>query len=64
MIENNIESVAIPGISSGIFGYPLDKAATVICKTTMLFILQNKSEMEGKQIIFWNIDDDTVIILK
>ena len=64
MIENNIESVAIPGISSGIFGYPLDKAARDICKATKSFILQNKSEMEGKQIVFWNFDDKTVIILK
>ncbi|MEW5723490.1 MAG: macro domain-containing protein [Thermodesulfobacteriota bacterium] len=28
--ENNIESIAFPAISTGIFGFPLDRAATIM----------------------------------
>ena len=60
MIENNFESVAIPGISTGLFLYPLEEAARVICKTIKTFISENKSHMKEKQIVFWNLDEKTV----
>ena len=31
--ENNLKSIAIPAISTGIFGYPTDKAALVVRET-------------------------------
>ena len=53
--ENNIESVAFPNISTGIFGYPKDKAAKVAVKT----IQETLKETPGiKKIIFVCFDKD------
>ena len=59
--DKNIESVSIPAISTGIFGYPLKKAAKVICNTVKNFIKDNPS-FRDKTIVFCNFDDDTVSI--
>lgn len=40
-VENNIQSVAFPSISTGIYGYPTDKAAAVALTAVKEFVLQD-----------------------
>ncbi len=36
--ENKLRSIAFPAISTGIFGYPLDKCATIMLSTTIGYL--------------------------
>ena len=58
--KENIDSVSISAISTGIFGFPVSKAASIIGNTVKSFIDSNSSEMRGKTIVFCNFDDPTV----
>ena len=58
--KENIDSVSIPAISTGIFGFPVIKAASIIGNTVKSFIDSNSSEMRDKTIVFCNFDDPTV----
>ncbi len=51
--KHNIKSIAIPAISSGIFGFPKEKAVKIIFNTAYEFLLKSKSIEE---IHFTNID--------
>ena len=59
-MDKDIKSVSILAISTGIFGFPLSKAAKIIGWTVKSFIDWETSRMKGKTIIFWNLDDPTV----
>jgi O-acetyl-ADP-ribose deacetylase (regulator of RNase III) len=37
-VENNCSSIAFPAISTGVYGYPMDKAARVALETAIEFI--------------------------
>ncbi|KAK1929260.1 Uncharacterized protein P3T76_015212 [Phytophthora citrophthora] len=54
-----IESVAVPGISTGIFGYPRDLGAQEIVKESVRFC-KEKDKTSVKKIALMNIDDPTV----
>jgi O-acetyl-ADP-ribose deacetylase len=41
--EHNIQSVAFPAISCGVYGYPLDKAAKVAMQEVMQFLSGSRS---------------------
>jgi len=43
--ENGLKSIAFPAISTGIFGYPLDKCATIMLSTTIHY-LKGKTGLE------------------
>lgn len=55
-----LQSIAIPGISSGIFGYPRDLAALVITKTCIAFC-RNHEKSSIHQILLMNFDEPTVL---
>lgn len=42
-LENNISSIAFPAISTGVYGYPLDKATTIAINTVKNYV-SNKAE--------------------
>ena len=63
VLEKNIQSVSIPAISTGIFGYPVSKAALTIGNTIKGFIDSNYWKMKNMSIILCNFDDPTVSIL-
>jgi len=37
-LQNNIRSLAFPSISTGVYGYPIEKAAQVVLKTCLQYI--------------------------
>lgn len=49
-----LQSIAFPAISTGIFGYPLDKCAKIMLKTTKGFLIKNSIP---KEVIFCLHDD-------
>lgn len=57
--ENKLKTVAIPAISSGLFGYPLRQCADAIV-TTVKESCENSSESYPKEIHLVNNDEPTV----
>ena len=51
--ENKLHSIAFPAISTGIFGYPLDRCAKIMIEETITF-LQSESTIE--KVIFCLFD--------
>ena len=49
MDKHSLKSIAFPAISTGIFGYPIDKCAKIMIKTSKEY-LQTKTQLE--EIIF------------
>jgi O-acetyl-ADP-ribose deacetylase len=54
-LENNCFSIAFPGISTGVYGYPKDKAAEIAVRVTCEFLAGTKATME---IILVCFDDE------
>lgn len=53
----NLESVSMPAISSGIFGFPKDRCAEIIIKAACEFL--NQKDINLKTIILCNNDEET-----
>jgi len=49
MDENNLQTIAFPAISTGIFGYPIDKCAKIMINTVKEYL---KGETQIKSVIF------------
>lgn len=57
------ESISIPAISSGIFGFPKDKCASIILSAVVAFCENNKNQ-PPTDIRLANFDDETVNIFE
>ncbi len=42
-VDNNLNSVAFPAISTGIFGFPIERCATIMIHATKKFMEKNKA---------------------
>lgn len=54
-IENGIRAIAFPSISTGVYGYPVDKAAKVAVHTVNSFLSDNPGKID---IVYWVLFDD------
>lgn len=45
-VENGIRSIAIPGISTGVYGYPVASAAEIAVSTTRSFLEDNPGRID------------------
>jgi len=55
--ENNLRTVAFPSISTGVYGYPVEKAAKVAVKAVIDFVRDNPDSFD--EIIFCAYDPHT-----
>ena len=60
-IENDIETIAFPNISTGIYHFPKDKAAAIAVATVKQFLSENDSI---KQVVFVCFDDENYSLYK
>jgi O-acetyl-ADP-ribose deacetylase (regulator of RNase III) len=52
--QRNLKSIAFPAISTGIFGYPIDRCADIMLETTVDYVLR---ETKLEKVIFCLFDD-------
>ena len=60
-IENGVKSIAFPNISTGVYGYPKEKAADIAIQEVESF-LQNHLSIE--KVIFAVFDDENYLLYK
>ncbi|KAG2370644.1 hypothetical protein C9374_014707 [Naegleria lovaniensis] len=60
-LEKGLNSLSIPAISSGIFGYPKDRCAKVLFNTVEQFFkdYKDKIPVDRMEVRFTNFDDET-----
>jgi len=56
--EHNLQSVAFPAISTGIYGYPLAEAAQIALQTVINY-LQSHPEIKLVRFVLWNAEAET-----
>jgi len=56
--ELKIESIAFPAISTGIFGFPKERAAKIFFKAIEDYFSENESGLKTVKLVLW--DDETV----
>lgn len=56
--EKNFSSISIPAISSGIFGFPKDKCATILIEESLKFLKENP-KTSVQLVEFCILDDET-----
>jgi len=60
--EHKLASIAFPAISTGVFGFPKDRCADIMLKTTIEYLKQHKTSL--KKVIFCLYDDETYSIFQ
>jgi len=55
-VENGLQSIAFPSISTGIFGFPIDIAAPIALKTAWKFLKENP-DFELIRFVLWSKED-------
>jgi len=53
----NLKSIALPAVSSGIFGFPKDRCAKILIDTSIDFLSSIKTSIE--KVVFCLFDDET-----
>ena len=54
-VENNIKTIAFPSISTGIFAFPVERAAKIAVSTVNEFLEQNPEQLD---MVMWVLFDD------
>ena len=60
--ENNLESIAFPAISTGIFGFPKDRCAKIMLRAAVGFLRSGSRRV--RRVIFCLYDDETYRIFE
>ena len=61
-VEHSIQSIAFPSISTGIYGYPTEKAAVVALTAVKEFVLQNNAVPTTLQFILFDAATHTCYV--
>ncbi|MBF0609917.1 MAG: O-acetyl-ADP-ribose deacetylase [Magnetococcales bacterium] len=59
--QNGVTSIAFPGISTGIYGYPKEEAASIAVDTIQGFLQEFPSAMERVLLVAFSPDDATIL---
>jgi len=59
--KNNLKSIAFPAVSTGIFGFPKDRCATIMLSTTIAY-LEGPTKLE--KVVYCLYDQNTFKIFK
>jgi len=59
--KNNLKSIAFPAVSTGIFGFPKDRCATIMLSTTVAY-LEGPTKLE--KVVYCLYDKNTLEIFK
>jgi len=59
--KHNLESIAFPAVSTGIFGFPKDRCATIMLSTTVAY-LEGPTKLQ--KVVFCLYDQNTLRIFK
>lgn len=54
---HDVATIAFPGISTGVYGYPVESAATIAVDTTKSYLLQNRSRISAVIFCCFSPDD-------
>ena len=57
-VENGIRSIAFPSISTGIYSYPLEKAAEIAAETAKDFVKEHPGKLD---LVMWVLFDDRTL---
>lgn len=55
-VENGIRTIAFPSISTGVYSYPVEKAAAIAIKTVREFCAQNSGKIEVVRFVLFSAD--------
>lgn len=55
-VDHGIKTLAFPAISTGVYGYPVDKAAAIAIKTVRDFCVQNPGKIEIVRFVLFSAD--------
>lgn len=58
VVKNNLNSIAFPSISTGIFGYPIEKASKIALSTIIDFLEKNGRPSLVEMVLFSQTDFD------
>lgn len=56
-LQENVQIIAIPSISTGIFGFPIQEAAQIAVQETINFLKQHRGRIKEVRFIVWGQDN-------
>lgn len=51
--QHGLKSIAFPAISTGIFGFPMDRCAEIMLSTTLQYLSQEKTGLKRVVFVLW-----------
>lgn len=60
MDEKNLQTIAFPAISTGIFGFPIDRCAKIMISATKEYLNSKKSQIKTVIFCLYNSSDYTI----
>lgn len=59
--ENNIKSISFPAISTGIFGFPIERCAEIMLRTTIEYL---KGQTNIEKVVFCLFGQDSYVVFE
>jgi len=61
-VDNNVKTISFPNISTGVYGYPIEKAAPIAIEAVKEFLKEEKHQIE--KVYFVSFSDEDLEIYK